>query len=683
MGTLFFLYATSIKLDVNVYSVPNDSYSVIIRCTSVATGNDPSVTTVFDTYNDLQLKRETTTSNGATLHDAPHGWDIYGNPGILNGTQGPSPYNIGADDRLLSDVLFSYQYDGNGSLTRKTQGTSPPSNSYEEFQWNHRGKMKSARGFVNGVLQWEELYRYDAADRNVETILLGPTGVPIKHKHAIYDGFEMYSLVMELEEITPTSPTGSERITMTALHGAAVDMVLAEDRWDYSVAPPKLNLTWPLADYLGSINAVQGSDSNGAPTIVSKVERTAFGKEIQSTGTPGNFGYQAHPQNKQTGQAEFRNRNFSTHQARFTSQDPIRFASRQTNFYALANNHPHMGTDPSGLQEPSNGTRIYIDPSIQFTPLTPLERGLEQERGRTHYLPIPYTVDDYIRDNPAAIWQSTDLMQYFNDSLRSDYLTDADFILPPRASGALRIIGGAISAAVAMGLTETIVGAAVGVPLAAWAGDQMGTGLKEMYTNESHYSLGAGLAHAFGNGPGADWAAFGYDVLPGLIGTGSIRSLARLGSNVDNLAPVSAAKPQLNILNPHFTPDPVRVLQNVTNQAVSDLAQNPSIARNLMSAGSYRHLVQGTNLADASYGKAVERLAADIVKKDTMLSSILQHQSRPFRATPDFFGYEGYNLHLIDITTLKSIPNHLKRSYGPATNYVTHPGLTQGLVFPK
>ncbi|MFN9344929.1 MAG: hypothetical protein ACK6DB_20420, partial [Planctomycetota bacterium] len=148
-------------------------------------------------------------------------------------------------------------------------------------------------------------------------------------------------------------------------------------------------------------------------------------------------------------------------------------------------------------------------------------------------------------------------------------------------------------------------------------------------------------------------------------------------------APVSTVQPQLNILNPHFTPDPVRALQNVTDQAVSDLAQNPSIARNLMSAGSYRHLVKGTNLADASYGKAVERLAADIVKKDTMLSSILQHQSRPFRATPDFFGYEGYNLHLIDITTLKSIPNHLKRSYGPATNYVTHPGLPQGLVFPK
>lgn len=102
-----------------------------------------------------------------------------------------------------------------------------------------------------------------------------------------------------------------------------------------------------------------------------------------------------------------------------------------------------------------------------------------------------------------------------------------------------------------------------------------------------------------------------------------------------------------------------------------------------MSAGSYRHLAQGAKSTDASYGKAVERLAADIVKKDAMLSGILQYQSSSFRTAPDFFGYEGYNLHLCEITTLKSIPNHLKRSYKPATNYVTHLGLPQGLVFPK
>lgn len=124
-------------------------------------------------------------------------------------------------------------------------------------------------------------------------------------------------------------------------------------------------------------------------------------------------------------------------------------------------------------------------------------------------------------------------------------------------------------------------------------------------------------------------------------------------------------------------------LQGVTDRAVADLAANPSLARGLMSEGSYRHLVEGTNLASASYGKAVERLTARHVRADPNLSSILQYQSRPFKSTPDFFGYEGQNLRLLDITTDASQANHLARSYGPYTDYAIHPGLPLNLVFPR
>jgi len=122
-------------------------------------------------------------------------------------------------------------------------------------------------------------------------------------------------------------------------------------------------------------------------------------------------------------------------------------------------------------------------------------------------------------------------------------------------------------------------------------------------------------------------------------------------------------------------------LQGAVDQAVEALNANPKLAADLMSPGSYQHLVNRTTLADASYGKAVERLTARIVREDAGLSASLQYQSRPFVATPDFFGYEGHNLHLLDITTQRSIPAHLQRPYGPATQYVTHPGLPPGLVF--
>lgn len=56
-------------------------------------------------------------------------------------------------------------------------------------------------------------------------------------------------------------------------------------------------------------------------------------------------------ENETTGEGVFRNRNYSSQQGRFTSQDPIRFASGQMNHYQFVGNHPHMGTDPSGLAE--------------------------------------------------------------------------------------------------------------------------------------------------------------------------------------------------------------------------------------------------------------------------------------------------------------------------------------------
>ncbi|QNA86661.1 LysM peptidoglycan-binding domain-containing protein [Sphingomonas sp. So64.6b] len=124
-------------------------------------------------------------------------------------------------------------------------------------------------------------------------------------------------------------------------------------------------------------------------------------------------------------------------------------------------------------------------------------------------------------------------------------------------------------------------------------------------------------------------------------------------------------------------------LQGVTNRAVADLAANPGLARDLMSPGSYRHLVEGTNLAPASYGKAVERLTGRYVQADSELSQILSYQSRPFKSTPDFLGYEGYNLRTLDITTEAGRASHLARPYGPYTDYVTHPGLPPSLVFPR
>lgn len=158
----------------------------------------------------------------------------------------------------------------------------------------------------------------------------------------------------------------------------------------------------------------------------------------------------------------------------------------------------------------------------------------------------------------------------------------------------------------------------------------------------------------------------------GVLGRGALAG--RLGRAEARVANTSAT---------HVPLDVKSALQNVVDRSVADLAANPALARDLMSPGSYMHLVKGTRLADASYGKAIERLAARYVKEDPTLSAVLKYQSRPFVTTPDFFGHESYNLRMLDITTSRAIPNHLLRPYGHATEYVTHPGLPKWLVFPQ
>ena len=84
-------------------------------------------------------------------------------------------------------------------------------------------------------------------------------------------------------------------------------------------------------------------------------------------------------------------------------------------------------------------------------------------------------------------------------------------------------------------------------------------------------------------------------------------------------------------------------LQNVVDQAVADIKADPSLAKDLMSKGSYRHLKDPTSkLYSASFGKAVERRARDIIKDTPELKDLVTHTGLSrgpngrFISSPDF-----------------------------------------------
>src|SRR5262249_52707974 len=110
------------------------------------------------------------------------------------------------------------------------------------------------------------------------------------------------------------------------------------------------------------------------------------------------------------------------------------------------------------------------------------------------------------------------------------------------------------------------------------------------------------------------------------------------------------------------------MLQTLTNRAFAELKANPGLARELMSPGSYQHLVNQDELAGASFGKAIERLVGRYVARDPKgYGTFLSYESKPFKSTPDFFGYEGGKTRYLDITTQAGVGSHLDRWYGKDT----------------
>ena len=128
-----------------------------------------------------------------------------------------------------------------------------------------------------------------------------------------------------------------------------------------------------------------------------------------------------------------------------------------------------------------------------------------------------------------------------------------------------------------------------------------------------------------------------------------------------------------------------RKLQSFVDQAVRELVANPKMAESLMSEGSYRHLKNGTNLYAASFGKAVERRVAQLVREDPNLRNTILHtglargSNGRFISSPDFTRTTG-RPKVWDVTTNADVPAHADRYGDDAVTYLTY-DVVKGLPF--
>jgi RHS repeat-associated protein len=233
-------------------------------------------------------------------------------PAVALGT-----YN--AANQLVQRGTTTYTYDNNGNLLNDGANT---------YSWNARSELSSIAGSTSASFQ------YDSFGRRTNKTVNSQSG------QYLYDG---QRVVQELSGGVPSS---------NMLMGAGVD-----ERLSCSCGGSNNTI---LSDALGSALAL--TDSSGA--VQTQYTYDAFGNAASSGSASSNSSQYTGRENDGTGLYFYRSRYYSPSLQRFISQDPVGFASGDTNLYAYVGNDPVNLTDPFGTNPLAAAGAVCLEGAI-------------------------------------------------------------------------------------------------------------------------------------------------------------------------------------------------------------------------------------------------------------------------------------------------------------------------------
>jgi RHS repeat-associated protein len=207
----------------------------------------------------------------------------------------------------ITGATASYQYDPNGNLIQKTEGTD-----VWAYEWNANNEL--TRVTKNGVEQAR--FAYDPLGRRVEKVAGGVTSSYVYDKTSI------------LREVRGSA-------TLKYVHGLGVDEPLAVD--------DGAGLSYFHIDPLGSVAKL--TNASGTVTLTRKYD--AWGNLEVGTSEPG-YAFTGREWDPEVGLYYYRARYYGPTVGRFVSEDPIKFEDG-TNTYTYVRGNPVLWTDPTGL----------------------------------------------------------------------------------------------------------------------------------------------------------------------------------------------------------------------------------------------------------------------------------------------------------------------------------------------
>jgi RHS repeat-associated protein len=244
-----------------------------------------------------------------------------------NGNRTNAGYVIGANNRLLSDGTYNYQYNSEGNLTKRTEIAT---GTHTDYDWDSHHNLTRAFELDNQFKSLERVYYdYDALDRRIEKTAIYPDGDDYLKEYYLYNGDEIALVFDENVNL-------KERF----FYGVGVDEVLASEDANGEV-------NWSLGDNLNSIRTILDKDGN----VINRINYDAFGAVTSET-NPNidfRFGYTGQELDSETGLYNYGRRFYNPGTGRFLSEDPLGFAAGDANLYRYVGNNPINLVDPYGL----------------------------------------------------------------------------------------------------------------------------------------------------------------------------------------------------------------------------------------------------------------------------------------------------------------------------------------------
>jgi RHS repeat-associated protein len=306
-------------------------------------------------YDDASQLVEARYGTGILATGEFYGYDDNGNRTYAGNVEtGPFPTVVTAlDNRLQQDANFTYEYDGEGNLLKRTGRLN--TNLTTEYAWDQRNRLTSVIEKNGGSVTKQTNYVYDAENRRVERSFDADGGTPsFTNEYFVYDGSNLSMRFGNAQELTHRY-----------LYGPETGQVLADEVFKTVGSARVHDVTlWQIADQQGTVRDVV--DESG--TLRKHVDYDSFGRitaeQNYSAAIDQVFYYTGQELDKGTGLYNYNARWYDPAMARFISEDPSGFDGGDANLFRYVGNDPINNTDPTGLFQAGNPVQsLYATPN--------------------------------------------------------------------------------------------------------------------------------------------------------------------------------------------------------------------------------------------------------------------------------------------------------------------------------